>query len=682
MIGLPRKYHPDLNKDLKANQRMKDINEAYEILGNLENRRRYHPVWLQRSRTGKTNPEQDSRTQEAERQAQEAARQAREAQEREQEAIRKTREAEERAREAELRAMRAEYQSQQSRQTKDIKTEKPTQSKQSTVHLRRNKSGSKWISWVVGILAILLIVAIGRVIVPTLFSQSVPETSTLSPLSIINNFPKVAIKNVELPPDVKVSNGDSVFTTIVTLENYESRDITVNWEGVSSSRGKFDYGVTVVPNNGIKEISRSYFYSQKGTELITYKINYTDAYLKTSVLDEWTGTLNVLPSTTTKPTIALSLTSGSRDTKVTIYGFNFTPFGTVKASNVTVNGTPQLSGYLSSIDSTGSFKFNIYFLVNQPAGSVIISVVDSSGLSASTHFTVIVPTQTAKPAEISLSPASGFPGSSISIVGKNFTPYGTVKSENILWNNLPCTGSFVTNIDGLGNITLSITLSSNQLAGTYNVTVKDSAGKSASTAFTVINPVSTTTTPAPMPTLSLSPNSGIPESQFTIYGNKFTPNGTVKSTDILWNGSPLTFIQTYSIDASGTVSIPLMIKSGTYPGTYSIRVTDSSGKNASGSFTVTAPQTTLPASITLSPVNGTPGSTVTIIGHNFTPNGTITMSNILWNGVPCTGSTVNIDNLGNFSVIITISINQSLGSYAIVVIDSLGKKASAAFTVN
>ena len=36
---------------------MKDINEAFEILGNLEKRRRYHPVWLQKIGRGVPGPE-------------------------------------------------------------------------------------------------------------------------------------------------------------------------------------------------------------------------------------------------------------------------------------------------------------------------------------------------------------------------------------------------------------------------------------------------------------------------------------------------------------------------------------------------------------------------------------------------------------------------------------------------
>ena len=38
---LARKYHPDVNKEKGAEEKFKDINEAYEVLGDKEKRQRY-----------------------------------------------------------------------------------------------------------------------------------------------------------------------------------------------------------------------------------------------------------------------------------------------------------------------------------------------------------------------------------------------------------------------------------------------------------------------------------------------------------------------------------------------------------------------------------------------------------------------------------------------------------------
>ena len=45
---LARKYHPDLNKDTTSAGRMKDLNEAFEILNHPEKRNRYYAVYLQK----------------------------------------------------------------------------------------------------------------------------------------------------------------------------------------------------------------------------------------------------------------------------------------------------------------------------------------------------------------------------------------------------------------------------------------------------------------------------------------------------------------------------------------------------------------------------------------------------------------------------------------------------------
>ncbi len=47
---LARTHHPDVNQEPSAAKRMVDINEAFEVLGNLNNRRLYHPEWLRKRR--------------------------------------------------------------------------------------------------------------------------------------------------------------------------------------------------------------------------------------------------------------------------------------------------------------------------------------------------------------------------------------------------------------------------------------------------------------------------------------------------------------------------------------------------------------------------------------------------------------------------------------------------------
>lgn len=43
------KYHSDRNKEIDSDQRMKDINESFDILGRIEKRRRYDEIYKQES---------------------------------------------------------------------------------------------------------------------------------------------------------------------------------------------------------------------------------------------------------------------------------------------------------------------------------------------------------------------------------------------------------------------------------------------------------------------------------------------------------------------------------------------------------------------------------------------------------------------------------------------------------
>ncbi len=50
---LARKYHPDVNKDATSIGRMKDLNEAFEIINHPEKRKLYYAAYLQsRARSG------------------------------------------------------------------------------------------------------------------------------------------------------------------------------------------------------------------------------------------------------------------------------------------------------------------------------------------------------------------------------------------------------------------------------------------------------------------------------------------------------------------------------------------------------------------------------------------------------------------------------------------------------
>lgn len=59
--NLSKQYHPDVNKDLAAKQKFREVSEAYEILGNYKNRRQYDRGMTARGINLKTGTKDDEK---------------------------------------------------------------------------------------------------------------------------------------------------------------------------------------------------------------------------------------------------------------------------------------------------------------------------------------------------------------------------------------------------------------------------------------------------------------------------------------------------------------------------------------------------------------------------------------------------------------------------------------------
>lgn len=106
-------------------------------------------------------------------------------------------------------------------------------------------------------------------------------------------LPDVKIHNVELSPNAKVRgllNSFILYNNTVKLDNNESFDIELDWQGHSSVSGNFDNGSVIVPKRSSVSIEKGYYYETAGSREITYTITYNG-----TVLDSWSGTLNVIP---------------------------------------------------------------------------------------------------------------------------------------------------------------------------------------------------------------------------------------------------------------------------------------------------------------------------------------------------------------------------------------------------
>lgn len=106
-------------------------------------------------------------------------------------------------------------------------------------------------------------------------------------------LPHVKIHSVELSSNAKVRgllNSFILYNNTLKLDNDESFDIELDWQGHSSVSGVFDSGSVTVPKRNSISIKKGYYYETAGIAEITYTITY-----KGTQLDSWSGTLNIAP---------------------------------------------------------------------------------------------------------------------------------------------------------------------------------------------------------------------------------------------------------------------------------------------------------------------------------------------------------------------------------------------------
>jgi len=347
---------------------------------------------------------------------------------------------------------------------------------------------------------------------------------------------------------------------------------------------------------------------------------------------------NTLIANISSAGLATGVASGATSITASENGISSAPVNLTVISDASITTTPTLSninidpggfypnlmvGYTEYFKATGTYSDGSATIITSQvtwhSSAPAIANISSSGLVTgiapgttsitasmsgltSEALTLIVGMNTQQPPTtvvttslstiITLSPTSGIPGTTIYINCFNFTPYATVTSADILWGNAPCTGPTY-NMDASGKCTIKLSLSSDTTPGIYTLAVTDSSGKRASATFTVLTQA-TTTQPTLFPTITLSPASGNPGTEFIVTGFNFAPNDTVKSSDMTWNGMPLTAgllwfyggIAGNFMESNGTVTFILTVPDNTSPGIYTLVVTDSSGRRASANFTV------------------------------------------------------------------------------------------------
>ncbi|MHB8104229.1 MAG: autotransporter outer membrane beta-barrel domain-containing protein [Dehalococcoidales bacterium] len=264
---------------------------------------------------------------------------------------------------------------------------------------------------------------------------------------------------------------------------------------------------------------------------------------------------------------------------------------------------------------------------------------------AKATFTVTTPTLDP------LSPASGPPGTQVTLTGSNLPPSVALVFKFDTTTLTP-TGDTTTRTNGL--FLSSITIPAGVSAGAHTIYVTAGTGITAVTLSATFTVSATATATIE----SVTPSSGAPGTVVTLTGSNFPVSTTLSfsfDTTAVAVTSGDTATRTSGIFITA-ITIPLTATAGAH----SITAIAGAG-TATGTFTVTGGAT---ATIALSPVTGAAGTSVTISGTNFAASTALVFTFDTTPLTPTSGST-QTGTTGIFASIITIPSTATAGAHTI-----------------
>ena len=258
-----------------------------------------------------------------------------------------------------------------------------------------------------------------------------------------------------------------------------------------------------------------------------------------------------------------------------------------------------------------------------------------------------------------ITPSSGPPGTTFLLTGKNNVSYG--------WVDVcisPCTqDNYITTVyaDAAGDIAAFLDASVDIAPGPYQIETSDLAGRTAQAQLTISG--------ATAPSLAVDPTSGPAGTAFQISGSDFIPGDTTIAVTV--DGETFGAVGS---DSTGAVSFKVNTSANTPPGLHTVRATDSAGRSAETSFSVTAVPTGSP-NLTVAPASGVPGTTFTFVASSFTPN---TPADVALDGQAL--GQVNIDAAGSVTLTLSTTGSTAPARYTLAVTQG-ARSASAQYEV-
>lgn len=206
--------------------------------------------------------------------------------------------------------------------------------------------------------------------------------------------------------------------------------------------------------------------------------------------------------------------------------------------------------------------------------------------------------------ELGITPKAGPPGTTFLLTGAYHIPYSRV---NICIAPCSTQGNYIKSVyaDAKGNIAAFLYSFPTTLPGQYAIETQDCNCRQGSATLTIGEEVTAT--------LQVDPTSGPPGTKFNFTGASFQPNDNqIRAT--LGNEE----LGTVSSNDQGAVAFSLTAAPSIPAGSYTLTLTDSSGRSATATFSIVAPQTDAPG-LTVTPASGPPGTNFSFTAQNFTP---------------------------------------------------------------
>lgn len=369
------------------------------------------------------------------------------------------------------------------------------------------------------------------------------------------------------PPTGRVGTTATVRGTGFPCTNDEGEfSIPITYTDTSTNPAYHVSAVTDASGRFEAEIRIPIWATIPSTNTVTAKFNITEVHHYADyVLDlVAVNTTATTPHSVPPASIGLSAVSGAPGTEVTVKvegAMAFVPVRSVFIGNTDITPSPW-----PATNARGITEFNIR-IPNLPPGSFPIEVRVADSTSRET-FTVTA-------ASIALSPASGAPGTDVTISGEGFESFMPV--TRVLVGDVDVTLYPSARTDAQGSVLFDIRIP-NLAPGSFPVEVQ-TADATARATFTV--------TPA---SVALSPTSSAPGTEVLV---KVEGANVTVPVRVLVGGFDVTTSPAPYTTRRGIAEFYILIPN-LQPGTFPVEVT-AGRSNARATFTVTAATTPTPA---------------------------------------------------------------------------------------